>query len=161
MIAKTKKMTFKHPSNLADGFTLIEILVAMFVLAVGLLGVAAMQLRGLQFNHDAHTRGQASVLASGISDRMRANRDNAASYLLSAYLIPSTLVTTCAEDAAVTAANDIECWKLHASNVLPAGSELSITSINITEGTEYTVAIRAYDRVAGALGNFITYSFVL
>jgi len=32
----------------SQGFTLIEVLVTMVILAVGLLGIAAMQLKGLQ-----------------------------------------------------------------------------------------------------------------
>ena len=160
-MSKTKISSVRHPAAINSGFTLIEILVAMFVLAIGLLGVAALQLRGLQFNNDAHIRGQVSVLASGIADRMRSNSTNAADYLMNNYLIPATLTSTCSETATVTAANDIECWKVLAKNTLPTGSQLSITSAAITEGTEYTVAIRAFDRTTQGLGTYITYSFLL
>ena len=158
---KRKTSSIRHPAAVNSGFTLIEILIAMFVLAIGLLGVAALQLRGLQFNHDAHIRGQVSVLASGIADRMRSNSTNAGDYLMNNYLIPATLTSTCSETAAVTAANDLECWKVLAKNTLPTGSQLSITSAAITEGTEYTVAVRAFDRASQGLGTFITYSFLL
>ena len=40
----------------SQGFSLLEVLIAMLVLAVGLLGVAAMQMRGLQYSHDAYLR---------------------------------------------------------------------------------------------------------
>lgn len=65
----------KTPINRTDGFTLIEVLVAILILAVGLMGLSAMQLTSLKVNQGAYYRSQASILASDILDRMRANRD--------------------------------------------------------------------------------------
>lgn len=59
------------------GAGLIEVMVAILVLAIGLLGIAGMQLVSLQNNHSAALRGQAVVLAYDALDRMRANRDAA------------------------------------------------------------------------------------
>ncbi|HCJ29231.1 MAG TPA: type IV pilus modification protein PilV [Pseudomonas sp.] len=59
------------------GATLIEVLVAMLVLSVGLLGLAGMQMTALQSNQSAYYRSQATVLAYDIMDRMRANRADA------------------------------------------------------------------------------------
>jgi len=56
------------------GFTLLEVLIAVVVLAIGLLGLAKLQTFGLHANHDAHLRTQATLLAYDITDRMRANR---------------------------------------------------------------------------------------
>ncbi len=58
-----------------SGFTLIEVLVAILILAVGLMGLSAMQLTSLKVNQGAYYRSQASILASDILDRMRANRE--------------------------------------------------------------------------------------
>lgn len=55
------------------GFTLIEVLVALFVLAVGMLALAALQGRSLRDSTSAQLRGTALMLAYDISDRMRAN----------------------------------------------------------------------------------------
>lgn len=55
------------------GFTLIEVLVAMFILAIGILGAGAMQMVGLQGNQGAYYRTQAIYLSGDIIDRMRAN----------------------------------------------------------------------------------------
>ena len=62
------------------GFTLIEVLVALLVTSIGLLGVAALQMSGLQNNHSANLRSQASLYSYEIIDSMRANRDNATDY---------------------------------------------------------------------------------
>lgn len=55
------------------GFTLIEVLVAALVLAIGLLGLAGLQTRGLRHNHSAYLRTTATAMAYDLSDRMRTN----------------------------------------------------------------------------------------
>jgi len=59
------------------GFSLVEVLIALVVLSVGLLGLAALQTGGLQYNHDAYLRSKATLLAQDMADRMRANRKGA------------------------------------------------------------------------------------
>lgn len=59
------------------GFTLIEILVALVILSVGLLGVASLQVQGLRNNQSAYLRSQATLLAYDMADRMRTNSDSA------------------------------------------------------------------------------------
>lgn len=62
------------------GFSLIEVLVTVVILGVGLLGMAGMQLRGVQANQGAHLRSQANSIASDIIDRLRANVWTVSSY---------------------------------------------------------------------------------
>lgn len=57
-----------------SGFTLVEVLVALVVLSIGLLGLAALQLSSLQFNTNSLLRTQATVVAYDLIDRMRSNR---------------------------------------------------------------------------------------
>lgn len=59
------------------GMTLIEILVAVVVLSIGLLGLAGLQLKGMQVNQGSIYRWQAAMLAQDIADRMRADRASA------------------------------------------------------------------------------------
>lgn len=59
------------------GFTLIEMLVAVVILSIGLLGLAGLQARSLQFNSSSAQRSQATILAYDMIDRMRANKDQA------------------------------------------------------------------------------------
>lgn len=55
------------------GFTIIEVLVALCVLALGTLGATAMQLAALRTRHQSALLTQAQQMASGMADRMRAN----------------------------------------------------------------------------------------
>ncbi|MBI5462892.1 MAG: type IV pilus modification protein PilV [Gammaproteobacteria bacterium] len=59
--------------SLQRGFTLLEVLIAVVVLSIGLLGVAGLQAFGLRNNQDAYMRSQATILATDIAERMRAN----------------------------------------------------------------------------------------
>ncbi|MFK8016306.1 MAG: type IV pilus modification protein PilV [Gammaproteobacteria bacterium] len=56
-----------------SGFSLIEVLIALVVLSIGLMGIASMQVVGLQFNQQALTTTRAIELASDMADRIRAN----------------------------------------------------------------------------------------
>ena len=60
-----------------NGFTLVEVLVALIILSIGLLGVAGMQISGMKGNHNAFLRSQAQQYAYEMLDMMRANRDAA------------------------------------------------------------------------------------
>ncbi len=57
----------------AGGFTLLEVLVALFVLAVGVLGAAATQLAALRTRHQSSLMSDGVQLASALADSMRAN----------------------------------------------------------------------------------------
>ncbi len=55
------------------GFSLLEVLVAVFVLSIGFLGIAGLHVFGLRSNLDSQFRTQAAFLAQEMADRMRAN----------------------------------------------------------------------------------------
>lgn len=55
------------------GFTLLEVLIALLVFSLGLIGVAALLMVSVRTNHSAYLRTQASFLAQSMADRMRAN----------------------------------------------------------------------------------------
>ncbi|QTT86824.1 type IV pilus modification protein PilV [Pseudomonas chlororaphis] len=64
------------------GMTLIEVLVAVLILGVGLLGAAAVQLNALRYTDSALMTSQASFIAYDMLDRIRAN--SAADYSVAA-----------------------------------------------------------------------------
>lgn len=62
------------------GFTLIEVLVALLVLSVGLLGLASLQTSGLRLSDSAYLRSQATLAGYDLIDRMRLDREDAPKY---------------------------------------------------------------------------------
>jgi type IV pilus assembly protein PilV len=56
------------------GFSLLEVLISIFILAIGLLGLAALQTTSLKNNHSAQYRTTATVLTYDIIERMRLNQ---------------------------------------------------------------------------------------
>ncbi|MCK1792526.1 type IV pilus modification protein PilV [Pseudomonas violetae] len=56
-----------------EGMTLIEVLVALLILTVGLLGAAAIQLNALKYTDSSRMTSQASFIAYDMMDRIRAN----------------------------------------------------------------------------------------
>lgn len=62
------------------GFSMIEVLVAMLVLAVGLLGIAAMQTLSLRHIDNSEARTQVNLLAYELGELIRSDADAASSY---------------------------------------------------------------------------------
>jgi type IV pilus assembly protein PilV len=63
------------------GMTLLEVMVAVFVLSIGLIGIAKLQVASKQNNFDAVQRITATTLAYEILERMRANPTHLAGYV--------------------------------------------------------------------------------
>ena len=65
-------MTLSTHRSIA-GFTILEVLIAMLVFAIGMLGLAGMQGTALKDNNDAYLRSKAVFFAYDLGDRIRAN----------------------------------------------------------------------------------------
>ena len=63
----------RNPARTECGFSLLEVLIAIVILAIGLLGVARLQANSIGFNHGAYLRSQATLQISDMADRMRSN----------------------------------------------------------------------------------------
>ncbi|MCX7094486.1 MAG: type IV pilus modification protein PilV [Methylobacter sp.] len=136
--------------NKNAGFTLIEVLIAMLVLAVGLLGLAGLQATGLKNNQSAYNRSQAIQLAYDLADRIRANSNGAsglpsiASYtatLPSAAVAQPNCLTvgiTCTQ--ALMAQNDLFEWNNAVTTVLPGGVG-TIASVTALPTVTITITI--------------------
>ena len=147
-------MKIKYSSNKQSGFSLIEVLVTLLIIAIGLLSIAALQFKGLQYNQDAYFRSQINFLAYDIADRMRLNRANAANYVAN-YTVPAAKPVGCDENLGADAANDLLCWRTQVHNALPPTSLANITAA----GNMYTVTLSWTDREGTARN--IAYTFQL
>lgn len=129
------------------GVSLIEILIAVLVLAVGLLGVAALQANALKTNQSAVARSQAAMLAYLILDAMRANRDAAAS---GAYNLGSLDNPACtAPTASNLATSDQAYWLGKLKENLGDAACGAILCTTASTATTCTVRIRWDDSRAG------------
>jgi type IV pilus assembly protein PilV len=90
------------------GFTLIEVMVAILVLAVGLFGMAGMHARVLNGQFDAYQRAQAMQLTQDMVNRIRANPGPARAGSYDAQVVG--LVAANCNGTSAGAANDLACW---------------------------------------------------
>lgn len=106
-----------------SGFTLLEVLVAMLVLAIGLLGLAGLMASSMRNNLSASHRTQATWMAYDIIDRMRANRAVAVA-VTGGYVTAMGTAATCSAAAptGTIPAQDIAAWKSQLACALPAGN---------------------------------------
>jgi len=144
-----KRAMAKPTGRVMQGFTLLEVLVALLVLSIGLLGLAGMQTLSLRNNQSAFQRSQAVVLAYDALDRVRGNRDQAASYVTTFDEESADFSTTNCPAAGCTAAqmagNDLAAWKAEVTR-LPAGAG----QIAIDANNQATVEVRWSDNRDGA-----------
>lgn len=110
------------------GFSMIEVLIALVVLAIGLLGFALLQTMNLRYTQSANHRTQATNLAYDLLDQMRANRLSAAQYSNATFAV-----------GAVSGANCVR----------PTGSNIPITGA----GSNVSVIGRWQCQVVDALGS--------
>jgi type IV pilus assembly protein PilV len=111
------------------GFTLVEALVAVVVLAVGMLGTAGMLVHSLRSSRLALQRTQAVTLAADIGDRIRADRAAAGSFALAAGTTlgapPKSCVAVDECNPAEVAAVDLHDWQRSVLRALP-GAQTAI-----------------------------------
>lgn len=69
-----------HQNYYQKGVGLVEVLVALILLAIGVLGYTALQLRAVDATSEALTRSQASLILRGLTENMRANPSAQSSY---------------------------------------------------------------------------------
>ncbi|MGB0898965.1 MAG: type IV pilus modification protein PilV [Psychrobium sp.] len=56
-----------------NGFTLLEVMIAIAILAIGMLGIAGLNMVSMEHNHSAYLRSQAITISQDIIERMRNN----------------------------------------------------------------------------------------
>jgi type IV pilus assembly protein PilV len=102
------------------GAGLLEVLVALVITAIGLLGIAGLHVKAQHAEMESYQRSHALILLQDMVHRMRSNRSGRSEY-------PETLVSdsdfavtdSCDLQGATRAASDISCWQ----NLLAGASE--------------------------------------
>lgn len=129
------------------GMSLIEVMVAVLVFSIGLLGIAMLQMRGAQFTKDSSSRTTAIVLARSLAESMRANPsvaippkgvDSAYLYDGSTTYTDADCATTDLKTPADIAKRDLACWQRALVKNLPpppAGGSLATVTKDTSLGT--------------------------
>lgn len=122
-----------------QGWSLLEVLITLVVVAVGLLGNATLLSLTLSHNHSAHMRSLATLLSYDIIDCMRANRPaaTAGNYNIALGSSPSS---------GSQANRDLGYWKTQLAALLPSGDG----SVTVDNQGGTTVVIRWNDDRDGA-----------
>jgi type IV pilus assembly protein PilV len=149
----------RHPVRSQSGFSLIEVLVALIVLGVGMLGMGKMLLVSMKSNGTAYANTQAMFQATAMLDRIRANRATALSGSSSNYSLPTLTASstygagpnclTAACSASDMAKSDVANWlgNLSAANGLPSGQG-SITFGSVNGQVTVVIQVQWDDSVA-------------
>lgn len=139
------------------GFSMIEIMVTMVIIALALLGSAGLQAYSMKTNMGGQYRNQAAFFVSDIIERMEANKVYAASTVVG-YSTALTTTVNCEATAAsavvacspaTLAAYDVKRWKDAISAVLPQGTGTVTQSVTGNPST-YTVTVNWVDRKTNA-----------
>jgi type IV pilus assembly protein PilV len=155
--------------NAQLGFTLIEAMVALLVLAIGMLGVSGLQMVGMRNNNNAYLRSQVTSQIYNIMDRMRANmdavidgnyrfnRDSAEgvpsiTHKCLGSQVPSSGITECTPDE--LAAEDLADWTSGLATRFPSGWAVNLTCADAdagdgdpcTTGSIHTVQVTITER---------------
>lgn len=152
----------------ANGVTLIEVLIAVIVLSIGLLGIAGLQVATTKYKMNTWSRSANAVLFSDFADHVRMNSSLAGTNFItgmtstSAYLLNATwdaqqatsnssltVTPNCETDTSVTsctpiqrAAYDMGTWRLKVRNELPQGAAL----VEGDRSVGLTVTLMWYDK---------------
>ncbi|ROR94746.1 type IV pilus assembly protein PilV [Sinobacterium caligoides] len=116
--------------NKQAAFAMVEVLVAMLVIVVGLLGMMAFQMQGLRNNLRTQSHSQAIILAYDMAERMRSNRGGWEDGDYDAITDKGSEVSCSDCSYQQTADNDAYRWISEIEGVLPGhGSEVAVGTV--------------------------------
>lgn len=128
-----------------SGFSMIEILVTLVIVATALLGTAGLQIYAMRMGKSSHLRTQAIFLASDIAERMEANKPAAISggYALASTSVAPALSTACTTgpcDSSALRDYDLNQWSNAVASLLP-NPQWTITSTTTGNPNTYQILI--------------------
>lgn len=130
------------------GFTLLEVLVALLIVSIGLLGLAGLQVASINNTNTSRVRGLAAIQAGSLAAAMHANPAYWQNISVSTSLsnIPSTPASGCSSSsctASQIAGYDVATWTSDlASLAMPSASgAFQCTPANASGPVSCTITI--------------------
>jgi type IV pilus assembly protein PilV len=133
---KTMKTVSKR--RYQAGFSLVEVLIALVIMSVGMLGIAGLYVQSMQAGRTSMFRHHAVTLAGDVADRIRANPRAGAAYNHAANATGtdnSCVDGTVVCNPAALAANDIFLWQAQADDTLPTGDVAVAVNVGLNPPT--------------------------
>jgi len=129
------------------GFTLLEVLIALCVLAAGMLGVGMMLLESIRASRSALHRTAAVALAADLGERIRANRAAGSAYALGLGAVAGTPASGCAIsdacDPLEVAERDLYQWQQSVLAALPAAvTRVQVAPISGLPASTFAITVR-------------------
>jgi len=142
-----------HRGRRQAGFTLIEVLVALVVMAVGMLGIAGLYIESLRSGQMSISYTNAVTLAASMADRIRANANGVAAYASAAAGngTGGTAANNCVNgvadcSAAQLATDDWFWWYENVKDQMPEGRQASVQVVNAPPVNVYTIVLQWPER---------------
>lgn len=150
-------MTISHRRN-QGGFTLLEVMIALVIFSIGLLGLAGIQAVSIENNNNAYMRTLAMQSAYDMADILRSSYDfnnNVDSTFDSVNTTLGSAPGSCAQNGATLptcttaqmAAYEIYDWKYHLSQLMPSGRGKVVRT-----GSVYEITVMWDEDRTGATG---------
>lgn len=128
------------------GFSLVEVLIALVIMSIGMLGIAGLYVHSMQAGRTSMLRHHAVTLAGDIADRIRANPTAGAAYVAAAGADNNCVAMNANCGVAQMAAHDILLWQAQALDFLPPmadGSQQVVVAFNAAALPQsYTITVR-------------------
>jgi type IV pilus assembly protein PilV len=148
----------------ARGVSMIEVLVAIVIFSLGLLGLAMMQLKGASFTKDSGARSAAVLLARSLADRMQANPQGVSDgdYVWTGGTAPTYTDCSSGCTPAQVADNDLNAWLNQMQASLPASASTASMGQVLSNGDgTYTITVQWNGQgIAGSSSESDSFVFV-
>lgn len=155
-----------HPpaiSTSQHGFSMLEVLITLVIIATALLGTAGLQMYAMRMGQSGQFRTQAVFLASDIAERMEVNKAAAVAgnYALALTSVSSMAATDCASTVcnSTDMANwDLSQWGISIATLLPQAT-WQITQTTAGNPSTYSIVISWTDRSSDKASHSETFSY--
>lgn len=143
-----------YPLTAQRGATLLEVLVAILVLSIGLLGIAGLTSASVRYSQGGWARATVASALSDLADRVRSNPSASATAFVAATdtyatqqgasygaTVTDCLASSCT-DANVLAAYQLEDWRMAVKRSLPS----SAIWVSGSRSTGYQATVMWFDK---------------
>lgn len=145
-----KRRAALAPMRHAQGMSLVEVLVAVLVVSIGLLGAAGLHVRAIDYTIDTERRQMAAMVASELMETLRGDaatvlangvpKADLGGYAKAAHTALATVTAAECQPLPTQPARRLGCWGVRARQLMP-----ELTDDLLTE--RFTVALDAASSV--------------